>query len=116
MLSDRAALNIAPTQRRNVLEKEKCTNMRATSSEMQYKQHQAESFVHVWRVGIEMFPLEPNLHSVTRDLLTLVTLVTNHSPDAATSCPAQPGTGDPRHGSRHHLHHRHPDLKQKIDP
>ena len=86
--------------------------MRATSSEMQYKQHQAESFVHVWRVGIEMFPLEPKLHSVTRDLLTLVTLVTNHSPDAATSCPAQPGTGDPRHGSRHHLHHRHPDLKQ----
>ena len=71
MLSDRTALNIAPTQRRNVLEIEKCTNMRATSLEMQYKQHQAESFVHVWRVGIETFPLEPKLHSMTRDLSRL---------------------------------------------
>ena len=48
---------------------------------------------------------------MTRDLLTLVTLVTNHSPDAVTSCHARPGTGDPRHGSRHHLRHHHPDLQ-----
>ena len=62
MLPNRAALDITPTQRGNVLEIGKYKD------EICSKQHQAESFVHVWRSGIEMFPLEPKLHSVTRDM------------------------------------------------